>query len=936
VFLSSTWADLQAERSAVETALNRMRDALFAGMEYFGSRPGTPLDESLTAVDESDLYVGIFGARYGSGITEAEYRQARSRGIPCLIFLKREADAGAEQGQADAGPSQLLRLKRELQREHVVDFFDGPQDLSARVVTAVHNVLLDMRPLPPSALGRHNLPAEPSEFVGRSTEVAHVHELLRTSRLVTLTGIGGAGKTRLAVRVATEALDGYPDGVWLIQFASLQEPSLVDNHIARTMGLRPPPDRTGRDVLVDHLRDKKVLLILDNCEHLVQRCAEVADLLVRECPKVQLLATSRTVLRIPGESAWRLPSLSVPSPPPPPLEVNRVSEYDAVQLFVERARSVRAEFRVTPENAGAVARICQELDGIPLAIELAATRLRALSVEEVALRLSDRFRLLNRGSRSLPRHQTLQAALEWSYQLLTESERRLFRDISVFVGGFTLRAVESISGHDEIGEDEALDLICALVESSLITAEQTAGETRYQMLETVRLFAFEKLGASGRTAILRDAAARYFVGFGQRVRPHLEIMNEPGWLERVNPETGNIRTAFAWFASTNNVTAGLRLCAAMRRYWEARGDLDEARATLEQFTLLAQNEHGSVDRVDSLNALASVHHVQGRLEACDEAATEAIRISQAIAYQRGVVDGLAMLACAARARRDYPAARAHLQRGLDVSEASGYEQGVAMSLSDLGTIYQLEGHPHLADSCYERASAVNRKLGNRNGDAFVNYHLGRIAFDRGDYGEARLRLSESLAGYHDLGDREGWAYALAVLGLVELASANYDQARAHLRASLNIRRASGDARTSIASLLDDLARVALAEEDEVQACEALTESLTFRKDSNLTDGLAVTLGLCAHAQLLAGNQERAVWLLGAARSVNDCSPPERHSAFVTPTWQASQGAVDSLAEPRQALGTSAVDALYDEGRAATVAEAIAFALDSCASGSVVP
>ncbi len=345
-----------------------------------------------------------------------------------------------------------------------------------------------------------NLPTQLTSFIGREREIAELERLIERTRLLTLTGSGGCGKTRLALQVAAGLLDRYPDGMWLVELASFSDPTLVAHAVASALNVR---DQSGRPILAalaSQLQRKHLLLILDNCEHLKEACAHLTDTLLRSCPRLSVLATSRESLGIAGETAWRVPSLSLPDPEHLPA-LERLIDYEAVRLFVERAAAaVGTPYTITPHNAPVLAQVCQRLDGIPLAIELAAARITALSVEQIASRLDDRFRLLASGKAALSRHQTLRAAMDWSYQLLSEPERTLLRRVSVFAGGFSLEASEGVCGGGGINRSDVLDLLLRLIDKSLVVVEDRGREKRYRLLETVRQYGRDRLVEAGESA----------------------------------------------------------------------------------------------------------------------------------------------------------------------------------------------------------------------------------------------------------------------------------------------------------------------------------------------------------------------------------------------------------------------------------------------------
>src|ERR671916_1683038 len=376
----------------------------------------------------------------------------------------------------------------------------------------------------------NNLPLELSSFVGREKEIVEVERLLEHNRLVTLTGSGGCGKTRLALAVAGELVEGFEDGVWVVELAPLADPILVSQAVASVLGVREQPGRSPTEALADHLESKKVLLLLDNCEHLVEACATLAEALLRSCPELRVLATSREALGITGEVAWPVPSLSLP-------DLRRLSDieglprYESARLFVERATTAKPTFALTEQNATAVAQVCYRLDGIPLAIELAAARTKVLPVEEISGRLDDCFRLLAAGGRTaMPRHRTLHATMDWSHDLLPDEERALFRRLSVFAGGFTLEAAESVCAGEDLERGEVLELLSHLVDKSLGVAREVSGEARYRLLETVRQYAREKLSESDEAELLRERHAGFYLALAEEAEPELKGERQIAWV----------------------------------------------------------------------------------------------------------------------------------------------------------------------------------------------------------------------------------------------------------------------------------------------------------------------------------------------------------------------------------------------------------------------
>jgi predicted ATPase len=429
-----------------------------------------------------------------------------------------------------------------------------------------------------------------TSFVGRRAELARVGELLEQARLLTLTGAGGCGKTRLALQAAADATDDHPNGVWWIELARLEDPALVSAAVIGAIGLREVPGWGPLETLTEHLRERRALLVLDNCEHLLAACAQLADALLRACPSLTVLATSRAPLGVPGETAWRVPSMSLSATHQDPIEA--LAQFDAVRLFLDRARQVRSNFTLTETNASAVAQICHELDGIPLAIELAAARVRMLAPEQIARRLGDRFRLLTGGSRTMmARQQTLRASIDWSYELLDDGERTLLRRLSVFAGGWALDAAEQVCPGDGIDRDDVLDLLTGLVDQSLVTTGEQGTEVRYGVLETVRQYAAARLAEAGELDAVGDRHLAYYVALTERAEPEvLSAGRDNPVLHRLAIELPNLRTALERAAATDPDAAlqrfGLLLALGDAQWWA--GHVSEASATFQSATFLAR------------------------------------------------------------------------------------------------------------------------------------------------------------------------------------------------------------------------------------------------------------------------------------------------------------------------------------------------------------
>ncbi len=461
---------------------------------------------------------------------------------------------------------------------HRLKDLQGPEKL----FQVLHPALPAEFPRPLSLDARAtNLPRPLTSFVGRVHESAEVKRLLPTTCLLTLTGSGGSGKTRLALQVAADVLGEYADGVWLVELAAVPGPALVPQTVASALGVREVPGRPLQATLLEYLGHRTLLVVLDNCEHLIEASAHLVQTLLEACPGLRILATSREPLGVPGEVAWRVPSLSLPDPRRLP-SVDDLGACEAVRLFVERAAAVHPAFRLTPQNAPAVATVVRRLDGIPLAVELAAARVPALTVAQIAERLDDRFRLLTGGRRTaLPRQQTLRATMDWSYQLLPERERVLLRRLAVFAGGWTLGAVEAVCGGDGIEGLAVFDLLTQLVFKSLVIMDEQVGDVRYRLLETVRQYGRDRLLESEETVPVRGRHLVWYRDLAEQAETELMGAGQAAWLDRLEAEHANIRAALEWATGGREVEVGLRLAGAVWRFWFVRGYFAEGRARLQ-------------------------------------------------------------------------------------------------------------------------------------------------------------------------------------------------------------------------------------------------------------------------------------------------------------------------------------------------------------------
>ena len=623
---------------------------------------------------------------------------------------------------------------------------------------------------------RHNLPLQLTSFIGRARERADIHRELAEARLLTLTGPGGMGKTRLALRVAEEELARYPDGIWFVDLAPLVKPALVPQAAATVLGVREKPGEALSTTLTTALHALQVLLILDNCEHVLSGCVDLADTLLRSCPQLRILATSREVLGIGAERVWRVPSLRLPNFGDRSM-FEQVAESEAVSLFLERARAVRPEFEPTRQNMATLAQVCRRLDGLPLAIELAAARLKILAVEQLAERLGSHFRVLVSRDRTAPtRQKTLQATIEWSYDLLSDREQGLFDRLSVFAGGCTLEAAEAIGGDDDLDGSEVLDLLERLVDKSLVLAEVSAnGPARYRLLETLRQYGQERLMERGESDATRQRHASHFLALTEASELPLLTSADGAWVRRLDAEQDNIRAALHWLIDKGESEGAQRLAGAARRFWFFRGYLAEGRRWLEEVLALdPDGEHGKQEVAEAPSARRSlpatdrrrlsvrakvlwgIGHLavaDGDLERCRQASGRSVQLYRQLGDTWGTAAPLQNLGGAAARRLDFTEAHRLLEEAVAACQESGQPAILASALSALAEVAREEGDLAAAQRWAEEALRVARTVGFTAQICQASTIFGELHDGGGQHDAARLLWEEALARARETGQR---------------------------------------------------------------------------------------------------------------------------------------------------------------------------------------
>jgi predicted ATPase/class 3 adenylate cyclase len=664
----------------------------------------------------------------------------------------------------------------------------------------------------------HNLPTQLTSFIGREKEIAELKKLIAENRLITLTGSGGAGKTRLALRVAADLLSAFASGIWFVELAPLADPALVTQTLLSVFKLREDAHRASLEILQDYLRSKTALLILDNCEHLIEACAQVSESLLRACPKVKILASSREALGVPGEIAYRVPSLKTPAVADL-LHLENPLEIDSLRLFVERGTTTKPDFRLTKENTSFVAQICSRLDGIPLAIELAAARVKVLSPEQIASRLDDRFRLLTGGSRTaLPRQQTLRAMIDWSYSLLSDPEKMVFRRVAVFTGGWTLEAAEFVCGDGREGPD-ILDLMARLVDKSLVIGEESKGEIRYHRLETIRQYSRERFFETEEVEAIRDRHLAYYVRLAEEIEKGLQGPGRKLWAQRSEVEQENLQTAIEW-GLNRDPESWLRIAASMifgisfggysvQGFGWLRDRMSAMESTLSALTPAL--------RAKSLHALAFVSFSVGRELDAYEYAEQSIALYRQLDDKSGLASALLVASLSLESTGKLVEAETALKEALALaqSEENGFviswvlntlarvtarlhgdmqaawdftEEALRLSndvevAGHIADVYEMRGFLAAFSGRYEEARLWFEKAMDAFRDAGANFsvllnksNLAHLERQFGHHQQALERYRETIVGFYDVGQQGAVAHQLECFGFLAMAGDQNERA----------------------------------------------------------------------------------------------------------------------------------------------------------------
>ncbi len=681
-----------------------------------------------------------------------------------------------------------------------------------------------------ATLVTEQVPVRLAPLVGRESELQEVLAALARSRLLTLTGPGGTGKTRLALAAATSGRASFPAGVCWVELAALDDPALVATEVATRLGVPENPGQDTAAAIADHVAGHAVLLVLDNCEHLTAATAELADRLLAACPALTILATSREVLGVDGERSWPVPPLSLPDASVRPA-VTAIAAFDAVRLFEQRAQLTLPSFRLSDENAGSVLQVCRRLDGLPLAIELAAARMRILSAQQLADRLDDIFGVLVGGTRTAPRrHQALRATLDWSHDLLDGDERAVFRRLAVFAGRFTLASAERVAAGGDIATRHMLDLLTRLADKSLLHVDHAGPTARYQLLSTVREYARERLAEAGEEDEVRRAHLARMADLVGEITPRIDRGGDgPDGLEReldaLDAETGNLRAAMELARQCKDAIAALRIAGPLGKYAYLRGHYQEVRQWMDAAVILG------ADAPADLRAVALLGSGRLALLQCDyqpavRRLEAALKLYRELDDAGGIAATLQVLGSVAREQGRYARATDLHAESLAMAEAAADKWAVASAHGYLGFVAWLQRDFERATAECNLALALSRELGDAEGIAWALISLGTIARYQGNVDQAFALLSESRDRAERIGFREGIAWSLEQLGLLAVYRAD-PEAAALLRSSLDIHHQLRD-RWRVCSLLVDLAALAVADDEPGRAALLLAAAETMR------------------------------------------------------------------------------------------------------------
>jgi predicted ATPase/class 3 adenylate cyclase/Tfp pilus assembly protein PilF len=705
---------------------------------------------------------------------------------------------------------------------------------------------LDARP--------NNLPIQSTSFIGRRKEMDEIKHLLSATHLLTLLGPGGTGKTRIALQTGADMIDDFPHGVWYVELAQLSDPALVVQEIASVFNIKETGSTMLMDILIEYLREKELLIILDNCEHLIDECAKISETLIKNNMKLKIIATSRETLRIAGETIFRVPTLTVPDIQDKHT-VESLFAHESSRLFIERAISVKTDFDIKAESILPIAQICNYLDGIPFAIELAAARVRSLPVHKIAERLVDRFSFLTGGSRTaLPHQQTLLATIDWSYDLLNDKEKSLLRRLSVFAGGWSLEAAEEVCSYNGVKETEILDLLNYLVDKSLINFDEQ--KDRYNMFETVRQYGTEKIKKRGEYSHFNTKHLDYFRKLAEEYEPMLSEADPGNWLNLLENDHDNLRGALNWSLKEKcNIESGQRLAGALRSFWSGHSYFSEGSKFIDE--MLACSNDKKIVRGKLLKGAGMLASRQGNYEKAKLLLEEALQIYREIGDSLSIANILDNLGITYSEQGEYSKSKPLYDEALEINRSNNYKLGIANSLNNLGALETFRGNYSDAKNFYRQALEIYRGIGDKHDIASTLIGLGNLPLmNETDFIEAKAILEEALSIFSETGDKHGIAYSHASLGNLALFQCRYKEAGVHDREALNILKEIGNKR-GIAFQLGNLGEIAFLSNDSALALRNLDEALSIHREIGCKYGVAQALNIMGYISLENGDTNRA-------------------------------------------------------------------------------